>query len=85
MSYAIYERLRAIGARIESHHSDLRTPATPEALAIIRGAAMEQPDGSRVPVRHEVFRSPVDDSLWVDVPFAYAPFWPDWRKANGLQ
>lgn len=63
---SLYDDLRAAGCVIENHESDLHTPATPEARAIIHkhpGAIISY------------FRCNITVATWIEVPFAYDPFW----------
>lgn len=51
----------------DSHYSDLYLRATPEARALI----------SRYKFKANVqaFTSQIDGKLWLDVPFAFTPYW----------
>jgi hypothetical protein len=61
---SVYDRLVAAGCNIDHHESDLYVEATPEARAITAGEK-----------NRSFFRSQVDGKTWIDIPFAYAPFW----------
>jgi len=61
---AIYDELKACGAEIDSHESDLYVRETPETTAII---ARHKPYVASRFYSHGV--------LWVEVPFAFAPWW----------
>lgn len=64
MQATIYEQLRAAGCDIENHESDLYVRDTHEARTIIRANCK--------PIHP--FRSH-DGSAWLEVAFAYDPFW----------
>ena len=61
----LYETLKAAGCEIDSHKSDLYVRDTPKALEILKEYGREK--DSR-------FRSQLDGSIWIDVPFHYDPF-----------
>ena len=60
-----YPRLIEIGAQIDNHESDLYVLATPEVLAIVKASGYF----------YQAFRSELDGKTWLDVPFAFLPFW----------
>lgn len=70
-----YDRLVSAGCKIDHHESDLYVRHTDAADIIIRSAVSTG----------EICRPSRfignDGKLWVDVPFAYAPFWRDKAKA----
>jgi len=70
---SIYERLISAGCVVEGRESDLHTPATPEALRLIREFRHDGTGDLRL--AHNVYVSRIDGSRWVEVPFAYDPFW----------
>jgi len=70
----LYAELVAAGCQVDHHESDLYVLDTPEARAILA----EHPD-----VRATAFRSDVDHKRWLDVPFAYSPFWAGKQQRNG--
>jgi len=62
-----YRALKAAGLAIEHHESDLYVRATAEAQRIVKKSGWG----------HKTFwsnRPPVGE-LWLDVPFAYDPWW----------
>lgn len=63
----IYEQLTAAGCEVDHHESDLYVRATPEARAILRAA------NSGAEAR--AFTCQRSGATWVDIPFAYDPFW----------
>lgn len=68
----IYDELKAAGVPLDSHESDLYAKATPAAQAII--------DRWEHRANVRPFISQIDGSRWLDLPFAYKPFWD--RKAR---
>ena len=68
MTSTFYAELKATGAKIEHHESDLYTPDTPEARELAKRHNMT--GVLMVPFRHQASGTP-----WLDFPFAYAPFW----------
>jgi hypothetical protein len=61
----LYEALKSIGAKIDNHESDLYVLQTPETLALV------QDSGSK----YSTFVSQLDGEVWIDVPFAFLPWW----------
>ena len=61
----LYEDLVAAGIPTDHHESDLYVLDTPEARALL---AKHSKQGSG-------FVSQIDRRRWLDVPFAYDPFW----------
>ena len=60
-----YAELQAIDVQLDNHESDLYAIATPEALAIVKDTGWS----------YSTFISQIDGKLWIDIPFAYTPFW----------
>ena len=60
-----YAELLAIGAELDNHESDLYAKASPEVLAVVKDTGWN----------FTTFRSQIDGKLWLDIPFAYLPFW----------
>ena len=67
----LYERLNAAGCELNSHESDLYVKDTTTARKII-----EEFNESRR-TRHSIsrFRHQVTDEWWIDIPFAFDPWW----------
>lgn len=63
-SPTIYQKLLAAGCTVEGHESDLYTPATDAATALL----FDHRQGVTT------FKGS-DGRLWFDVPFAFDPFW----------
>jgi len=60
----LYEKLVAIGARIEHHCSDIYTPYTQMAVD-----CMDECQKKNATTFHS------EGELWLDIPFAYDPAW----------
>ena len=74
----LYDELKAAGIQIDSYESDLYFPATPQALAILDKYPLQKAYAER-------FRNqapPNVGDIWIDVPFAYLPFWSRKLKKN---
>lgn len=63
---SIYQRLQAIGAEMDSHESDLYVRWTPDVGAILKTYEF------RTNCQGFTGR---DGKPWVDIPFAYDPWW----------
>ena len=61
----LYDKLQAAGIETDSHESDLYVKDSATAREIIRASRLS----------FSLFRSARDGTHWLDVPFAYAPFW----------
>jgi hypothetical protein len=62
----IYQALKAAGARIENHESDLYVLATPKVLELVKRHPAWNGNG-------RMFKS--EGKAWLEIPFAYDPFW----------
>jgi hypothetical protein len=69
----LFEAVKAAGIAYDNHESDLYIEATPEARALLR--RYEHRDNAR-PFVHAV-----TGAIWLDVPFAFVPWW-DARAAQ---
>ena len=63
----IYDEMKAAGVEMDSHESDLYVKNTPEAREIVAGYEYK----SNV----TGFTSQIDGAHWLDIPFAYDPWW----------
>lgn len=63
----LYEELLESGVELDhrDHTSDLYVRATPKALRLIMESGL----------CWSAFRSQIDGKLWIDVPFAFDPYW----------
>lgn len=61
----LYQELKSAKCEIDSHESDLYVKATARALAII----------AKYPNGYSRFISQIDGTYWLDIPFAFDPFW----------
>jgi hypothetical protein len=68
MKTSLYERLKAADIPIDNHESDLYFLSTPESKAILNEFPTQKSTATW-------FRSRIDGKNWVDVPFAFAPWW----------
>ena len=66
----LYTDLLAAGCKIDHHETDLYVEASPRALEVIR-AHGKRVDGWNA----QRFKSQIDGSSWLDIPFAYDPAW----------
>jgi hypothetical protein len=69
-SSSLYKDLKAAGCELDSHESDLYVKATPEALAILA-----EWGGNHGRHSAEFFRHQVTGETWIDIPFAFDPWW----------
>jgi hypothetical protein len=60
-----YQTLKDAGCTIDHHESDLYVKATDEAVKIVKESGWT----------YEMFTNQVDGDLWLDVAFAYEPWW----------
>ena len=61
----VYDELKAAGIPIDNHESDLYALYTPDSIRIVKESGHSW----------TVFVSQIDGKLWLDIPFAYSPFW----------
>lgn len=66
----IYSDMIAAGIEVHSHESDLYVPNTPESREIL-AKHHKKVDGWNV----QSFTNQIDGAQWLDIPFAYEPFW----------
>ena len=74
----LYDDLKAAGIPTDNHESDLYFPDTPEAREILKRHPLQNSIASRF--RNQ--RPPNVGAVWVDVPFAFIPFWERRGKAT---
>lgn len=67
MAKSLYETLKGLlpANYIDHHESDLYVRHTPLTVSIVR----------QFGANSSTFTSKVDGHRWLDIPFAYAPFW----------
>lgn len=68
----IYEEMKAANVPMSNYRSDLYVKSTPEALAIL--GRYEFKGNTRF------FTNTVDGQVWIDIPFAYLPYWEGKRR-----
>lgn len=66
---SLYDKLKAEGQQLDHHESDLYVKWTPEADAIIKAHGGPEAANARP------FTSQIDGKRWIDIPFAYTPWW----------
>lgn len=64
----LYQDLVAAGVEVSSHESDLYFPVTEASMEILSRHPLEKENSTR-------FLHNVTYAHWVDVPFAYDPWW----------
>ena len=64
MPSTLYHEAKAWGLVMDHHESDLYLLANPGSRALV----------AKHGVKAETFRG-TDGRMWLDIPFAYAPFW----------
>ena len=68
---SLYAELRAAGVPLGSHESDLYFPDTPETREILARYPLQQSNATGF-----INQAPPNvGEQWIDVPFAYDPFW----------
>jgi len=67
---SLYDELQAAGCELDHHESDLYVKVSPEANAILAKDPVQL-------ARAQPFTSEIDGTRWLDIPFAYAPWWRD--------
>jgi hypothetical protein len=55
---------------IDSHESDLYVKDCPEVKTILKKYPMQSRNA-------RPFRSNIDGTIWIDIPFAYEPWWEE--------
>lgn len=72
----LYEEIKSAGIEIDSHESDLYVPDSPAVREILDRYPLSKSNARRFANR----RPPNIGQIWIDIPFAYLPFWD--RKAQ---
>lgn len=70
----LYDAIVAAGIPHEHHESDLYVPRTEAALKLVKASGL----------RYASFRDAIDGQPWLDIPFAYEPFW-EAARARGTR
>jgi len=76
----IYERTKDAGLEMDSHESDLYLKDTTEARRILEEWRNESGRDEFV----TWFRSEINGAQWMDIPFAYDPFWAAKGKRSAI-
>lgn len=66
----LYDVIVAAGIPLDHHESDLYVPDTPEVRAIL-----DRPEYALNKTNATRFTNQVEGGTWIDIPFAYAPYW----------
>lgn len=74
----LYDEIKAAGIPLACHESDLYFRACPESAEILARHPLQKANATRFTNEAE----PHKGERWVDVPFAYAPFWDRKQKAK---
>lgn len=69
----LYTALTEAGIPTANHESDLYFKFTPHSMQILDKYPLEAGNAKR-------FTNNIDGKIWVDVPFAYTPFWEAKQK-----
>lgn len=72
---SIYQALVKAGCQLDNHYSDLYVRRTPLALGILA-------QYSEYHKTAETFLSAIDGKFWIDIPFAYEPYWTSRFKSG---
>lgn len=65
---SLYRELKAAGCEVDSHYSDLYVKSTSEAWRILKANVSSH-------ARVSTFKNNIDGQVWIDVPFAFEPYW----------
>jgi len=76
MTTSLYEMLKAAGCEVDSHESDLYVKETLDAERVL--TVYETETGHRW--SRSYFMNRIDGKRWIELPFAFEPFW----KARGM-
>lgn len=79
---SLYTELLAAGIETSNHYSDLYFPATKESLAILNRHTLQKSNASYFTNQAKPNRG---ERWWVDVPFAYDPYWEAKAKEGAKQ
>jgi len=64
----LYEDLKSAGVEIANHESDLYFPDTEQTRSILDKHPLQKGNATR-------FRNQINGQRWIDVPFAFLPWW----------
>lgn len=71
----LYDAIKSAGVEHSNHESDLYLPDTEQARTILNDFPLQKSIAER-------FRNQVTGTTWIDIPFAYLPWW---EKRTGQQ
>jgi hypothetical protein len=63
----LFNEIESRGIPYAKHYSDLYIPNTDETRALLKDRGMQ----------YSYFRNQVNGEIWLDVPFAYDPYWDE--------
>lgn len=75
----LYAKLIEAGCKVENHESDLYVQATPDAMRIVRAHGMHFDTFVSAPPEGD------GRTIWIEVPFAYEPFWTKTIREAGRE
>jgi hypothetical protein len=64
----LFEAIKQSGVEYSNHESDLYFPDTPQTRAILADFPLLRSTAQR-------FRNQINGQPWIDIPFAYLPWW----------
>lgn len=76
---SLYDKLKSAGQELDHHESDLYVKWTPEADAIIKAHGGPEAANARS------FKNNKDGKRWIDIPFAYAPWWEKRQRRHTVR
>lgn len=65
---SLYKTLKEAGIEVSNHESDLYFPRTKESMDILSKFPLEMQNSKG-------FLNRITNEIWIDVPFAYDPYW----------
>ncbi len=71
----IYDQLKAAGAQIDNHESDLYVKADDVSRPIIEAARTKGDPAAKNATTFRNQRPEEKGQIWYDIPFAYSPWW----------
>ena len=75
---SLFETIKEAGIPFDSHESDLYLPATPQVREILNRFPLQKGNATS-------FINQVEGGQWLDIPFAYLPFWEAKQKRGEAQ
>lgn len=66
----VYDAIKRLEIPHANHYSDLYLPNTPQVHAILRAHGVKINGHNAA-----YFRNQVEGGIWIDIPFAFVPYW----------